>query len=295
MMKRLLLLTVIFLTACASGPKWNWEVQPEEREDGIYGSWVTSNPSNEFGSWTSSKVLGTKSGWLKKQPFIEVQGSHYVGVDIGDSYICGDSINTKLAWEDSSGRKFIETLYFRTSKNNETLIFSDRNAWAWERNRFLYQLNLWDKVTIQAEDTCGEVTIVRFDIEGTHHVSTIETNSEGFINTIKSEGSMSDHIKYHKKGKLGFDAKDLTKDEVRSLDRDTGIKIVYVEKNSPADSAGLMVGDYLIFINNQAIFGMRQTSQYLLSDDWRKQIDVVLTVIRDGQTKKIEVDLQGED
>jgi len=294
-MTRLLLLTAIFLTACASGPKWNWEVQPEEREDGIYGSWVTSNPSNEFGSWTSSKVLGTKSGWLKKQPFIEVQGSHYVGVDIGDSYICGDSINTKLAWEDSSGRKFIETLYFRTSKNNETLIFSDRNAWALERNRFLYQLNLWDKVTIQTEDTCGEVTIVRFDIEGTHHVSTIETNSEGFIHTIKSEGSMSDHIKYHKKGVFGFNFQDLTDDARRLLDRDSGVKVISVVKGSPVDNGGLLVGDYVIFLDNKPLNNVAESMKVFDEGDYSRRSKATLTVIRDGQTKKIEVDLQGED
>tara|TARA_B100000780_G_scaffold29418_1_gene18641 strand:+ start:57 stop:941 length:885 start_codon:yes stop_codon:yes gene_type:complete len=294
-MKRLLLLTAILLTACASGPKWNWEVQPEEREDGIYGSWVTSNPSNEFGSWTSSKVLGTKSGWLKKQPFIEVQGSHYVGVDIGDSYICGDSINTKLAWEDSSGRKFIETLYFRTSKNNETLIFSDRNAWALERNRFLYQLNLWDKVTIQTEDTCGEVTIVRFDIEGTHHVSTIETNSEGFIHTIKSEGSMSDHIKYHKKGVFGFNFQDLTDDARRLLDRDSGVKVISVVKGSPVDNGGLLVGDYVIFLDNKPLNNVAESMKVFDEGDYSRRSKATLTVIRDGQTKKIEVDLQGED
>ena len=295
-MKRILLLTVFLISACASGPKWNWEVQPEKRENGTYGSWVTSNPRNEFGSWTSSKALGTKDGWLKKQPFIEVQGSQYtntyVGVDTGDSYICGDSINTKLAWEDSSGRKSIETRYFRTSKNNETLIFSDRNARTWEKHRFLYQLNFWDKLTIQTEDTCGEVTIVRFDIEGTHHVTTTETNSEGFIDTIRSEVSMSDHLKYHKKGVFGFNFQDLTDDARRLLDRDTGVKVISVVKGSPVDNGGLLVGDYIIFLDNNPLNNVTESSKVFDEGDYRRRSKATLTIIRDGQTKEIEVDLQ---
>lgn len=193
-MKRLLLLTAMLLTACASGPRWNWEGEAIKRDDGKYGSWETSNHSNEFSNWTTSIAFGTKAGWLSNQPFIEVQGNpntaHYVGIDTGDSYICGDTMEVKLAWQDSEGGKSVESLYMRTSENNETLIFSDRAYSAWEKYRFMHQLNAWDKLTVQTDDTCGERTIVRFDIEGTHHVSTTETNSDGYSNRINAMSSL---------------------------------------------------------------------------------------------------------
>ena len=295
MMKRILLLTVFLISACASGPRYSFESQWVDRQDGVYGDWTTSNNSNEFNVWTSSRVLGSKGGLFSNQSYIEVQSGRntntYVGINIGDRYICGDSIVAKMAWEGFDGQKKIESTYLRTSKNNEELMFSKNRYAEPEQNRFIHMLNIWDKLTIQTEDTCGEVTIVRFGIEGTHHMTTTETSPEGITTVTKSEGTVNDHIKYHKKGKLGFDATNLTKDEVRSLGRDTGIKITQVSKGYPADNAGLMVGDYLIFINTQAIFDLNETTKYLLSDHWRKQTDVVLTVIRNGQTKEIEVDL----
>ena len=48
-------------------------------------------------------------------------------------------------------------------------------------------LNNWDKLTIQTDDDCGEQTIVRFNIKGTHHMNTTETNPEGDKFTIYSD------------------------------------------------------------------------------------------------------------
>ena len=58
-MKRLLLLTAMLLTACASGPHWNWEGEVIKRDDGKYGSRETSSHSNEFSNWTSNIAFGT--------------------------------------------------------------------------------------------------------------------------------------------------------------------------------------------------------------------------------------------
>tara|TARA_B110000908_G_scaffold77242_1_gene92914 strand:- start:1149 stop:1454 length:306 start_codon:yes stop_codon:yes gene_type:complete len=93
-------------------------------------------------------------------------------------------MEVKLAWQDSECGKSVESLYMRKSENNETLIFSDRAYSAWEKYRFMHQLNAWDKLIVQTDDTCGERTIVRFDIKGTHHMSTMEENSDGYSNRI---------------------------------------------------------------------------------------------------------------
>ena len=296
-MKRILLLTVFLISACASGPKFSWESQWVDRQDGIYGDWTTSNKSNEFSTWTSSKVLGSKGGLFSNQSFIEVQSGRntntFVGIDIGDGYICGPSVVAQLAWQSSDGRKIIEPAYLKTSKNNEKLIFSDRGTVQWVQERFLHFLNSFDKLTIQTEDTCGETTIVRFGIEGTHHMTTKQTSSDGMTNVNRSERNVSDHIKYHNKPTFGFNFQNLSDDERRALGRDTGVKVIQVVSGSPVDIAGLLVGDYAIFLDGQPLYDVAATVKWIDGIDYRKRSKAKLTIIRDGQTRQIEVDLQG--
>jgi hypothetical protein len=175
---------ILLVAGCASIPQHYYDGVNVKRSDGLYGDWKTSNHSNEFSSWTSSRVYGEKAGWLSKQPFIEVQGKSYLGIDTGDSYICGKALRVNLAWQKNDGQKLIEEISMQTSKNNETLILYGHANSQWKRIRFLHQLNYWDKLTVQTNDSCGEYTIVRFNISGTHHVATTETNAEGFKNTI---------------------------------------------------------------------------------------------------------------
>jgi len=298
-MKRILLLTVFLISACASGPRYSFESQWVDRQDGVYGDWTTSNNSNEFNVWTSSRVLGSKGGLFSNQSYIEVQSGRntntYVGINISDGYICGDSIVAKMAWEGFDGQKKIESTYFRTSKNNEELMFSKNRYAETEQNRFIHMLNIWDKLTIQTEDTCGEVTIVRFGIEGTHHMTTTETSPEGMTNVSRAERTVADHIKYHKKGVFGFNFQDLTDDARRLLDRDSGVKVISVVKGSPVDNGGLLVGDYVIFLDNKPLNNVAESMKVFDEGDYSRRSKATLTVIRDGQTKKIEVDLQGED
>ena len=188
----LAVIITLIISACAtgSGPRWLWEVQWVDRQEGTYGNWTTSHNSNEFDVWTRSRVLGSKGGQFSNQSYIHVQSSQgedaFVGINIGDGFICGDEILVKMAWEDSQGGKKIETTYLSTSTNNELLLFSYKRA---EKYRFLHMLNLYDKLAIQTVDKCGENTIVRFNIEGTHHMTTTETNPEGHSYTIKSKVS----------------------------------------------------------------------------------------------------------
>ncbi|MBT5150853.1 MAG: PDZ domain-containing protein [Flavobacteriales bacterium] len=298
-MKRIMLLTIFILTACAGGHRYSWETQRVDRQDGIYGDWTTSNHSNEFSNWTSSRVLGSEGGLFSNQSYIEVQSSQqaniYVGINIGDAYICGDYIRTKMAWawDYSDGQAIIEETRLNVSENNESLKFSDSFEWEREKNRFIHMLNIFDKLTIQSEDTCGEVTIVRFDIEGTHHLTTTETRSDGMTSVVRSESNVSDHIKYHKKGVFGFGFQNLTDDARRLLDRDTGIEVISVAKGSPVDNAGLLVGDYVIFVDNNPLNNVTESSKVFDEGDYRGRSRSTLTIIRDGQTKEIEVDLQG--
>ena len=186
-MKKIFLISLFILSGCILGPKNSWESEWVERQDGSYGDWTTANNSNEFSSWTSSIVLGPKK-IFSIQSFIEVQSSlfssPYVGIGIGDGYICGSGIRAKLAWQNSFKQE-IETIFFSISKNNKRLIFSQLDER--QKNRFLHMLNKWDKLTIQTDDDCGEQTIVRFNIKGTHHMNTTETNPEGDKFTIYSD------------------------------------------------------------------------------------------------------------
>jgi len=296
-MKRIFLLTVFLISACASGPRYSFESQWVDRQDGVYGDWTTSNKSNEFNVWTSSRSLGSKGGLFSNQSYIEVQSGRntntYVGINIGDRYICGDSIVAKMAWEGFDGQKKIESTYLRTSKNNEELMFSKNRYAEPEQNRFIHMLNIWDKLTIQTEDTCGEVTLVRFGIEGTHHMTTTSTSPEGMTNVSRSERTVADHIKYHKKGVFGFNFQDLTDDERRLLGRDTGVKVIAVVNGSPVDNGGLLVGDYVILLDNNPLNNVAESMRVFDEGDYSRRSKSTLTIIRNGQTKEIEVDLQG--
>ena len=85
-MKRLLLLTAIFLTACASGPRFEYELSQVYRPDGSYDAWKTTNVSNEFNRFVDSRAMGEKHNWSENVPFVRVVDDHYVGFNIGDGH-----------------------------------------------------------------------------------------------------------------------------------------------------------------------------------------------------------------
>lgn len=105
----------------------------------------------------------------------------------------------------------------------------------------------------------------------------------------KSPLSLNPSNHPEKKQKVGINFTDLTIEERRTLGRNTGVKIVNVTMDSPAYYADILVGDYLISIDGQLIANVGKAMEWLETVDWSNRSKSLLTIIRDGQEKNIEV------
>lgn len=188
-MKRLLLLTAIVLTACASGPRFEYELSQVYRPDGPYDAWKTTNVSNEFNRFVDSRAMGEKHNWSENVPFVRVVDDHYVGFNIGDGYICAQvRISAQMSWSKSGVASYVTEESFVLS-DDDTMLEVEWDPLRGTRttDRLMYMLNYFDKLAVQTSDTCGETRITRYDISGSHHVTTKQTDENGLSKIIKAQ------------------------------------------------------------------------------------------------------------
>lgn len=108
--------------------------------------------------------------------------------------------------------------------------------------------------------------------------------------------ALNDIVKHGRvvRGWLGLSAMDISPQYMRihKLTVDSGIIITKVQKNGPADIAGLDTGDIITAINNQAIHQLETAIQELgaLSPG----DTVTFEVIRNGETRQLEAVLSSE-
>jgi len=79
---------------------------------------------------------------------------------------------------------------------------------------------------------------------------------------------------------------------VLHLDFSEGVLVVEVERNSPADKAGIKVGDVIIGIDNQKVRNDQDIFSYILSNDLRHGDQVVFTLWREGSRFRVQVTLE---
>lgn len=188
-MKRIILLTAVFLTACASGPRSEYELSQVYRPDGSYGAWTTTNVSNEFNRFVDSRAMGKKHNWSENIPFVRVVDDHYVGFNIGDGYICAQvRLRVKMSWSKSGEASYIAEERFVISDDHTMLeIEWDPLRGTRTTDRLMYMLNYFDQLAMQTSDDCGETRITRYDISGTHHVTTKQTDESGASKVVEAE------------------------------------------------------------------------------------------------------------
>jgi S1-C subfamily serine protease len=96
---------------------------------------------------------------------------------------------------------------------------------------------------------------------------------------------------YIKRGYLGIRSQqvELPPEARRSLGREQGLGLllVSVEKGSPAEAGGLMVGDILVAINHQPVTDHDELSVYLSGESVGKPISV--QILRGGQPLEVSV------
>ena len=188
-MKRIILLTAVFLTACASGPRSEYELSQVYRSDGSYGAWKTTNVSNEFNRFVDSRAMGEKHNWSENIPFVRVVDDHYVGFNIGDGYICAQvRLRVKMSWsKNGEASNIAEELFVISDDHTMLEIEWDPLRGTRTTDRLMYMLNYFDQLAMQTSDDCGETRITRYDISGTHHVTTKQTDENGASKVVEAE------------------------------------------------------------------------------------------------------------
>jgi serine protease Do len=108
--------------------------------------------------------------------------------------------------------------------------------------------------------------------------------AQNIADQLKSSGTVS-------RGYLGILPQDITHElkEARNLQSTDGILVAQVDKDTPAEKAGLKVGDVVTGFNGTKVHDAQQF-RFLVADagpEARANLDI----IRDGKTKKLEVKL----
>ncbi len=89
------------------------------------------------------------------------------------------------------------------------------------------------------------------------------------------------------RGWLGVVIQEITPDIAEAIGVKEGILIAQVLKNSPADKAGLKVGDIIVALNGKKLDSVRELQLSVMKT--KPGTKVKLTVIRNGKKKEIEV------
>ncbi|UCE66972.1 MAG: PDZ domain-containing protein [Candidatus Zixiibacteriota bacterium] len=92
-----------------------------------------------------------------------------------------------------------------------------------------------------------------------------------------------------KRGFLGINQKNLTDEQKRENNIDGGIMVTDVVDDSPADKAGLREDDIIVKIDGKSIEGIGDLYSTIRSHKPGDRVNI--TYIRDGKTKRIDVEL----
>lgn len=95
-------------------------------------------------------------------------------------------------------------------------------------------------------------------------------------------------VKSTQKMKFGFYFNDLSQEQRRQLERNTGVLVNAVIENSPVFNANLLVGDIVISIDEKPLVNTEQAGQ-IMSNISPEQKSCVFKIIRNGTEKIITV------
>lgn len=95
-----------------------------------------------------------------------------------------------------------------------------------------------------------------------------------------------------KRGRLGFTAQDLTPElaEAFGTSRNKGVVVARVEHNSPADKAGIQVGDVIIAVNGNEVESSAQVRNEV--GLLRIGTEVKIEVLRNGKSKVLKASIE---
>ena len=174
---RVLGLAFLFLTGCATGGlATKWEIEPTASSENVTGIWTAAQSNDPFDPRLYSVVEGTSltPAFGNSTPVIFVQ-AQTVYMNLGDPYNCNQYGNSLLLkWTFPSGGSYVEKGYAMTTDDRK-YIYWPTSSWEWNRAGteksmlpILYKLNLASMLEVKMTDSCGDTSIARFDVSGTH-------------------------------------------------------------------------------------------------------------------------------
>jgi len=89
------------------------------------------------------------------------------------------------------------------------------------------------------------------------------------------------------RGWLGIVIQEITPDIAEAIGVKEGILVAQVMKGSPADRAGLKVGDIIVALNGRKLEDVRDLQLSIMKT--KPGTEVTLTIIREGKKKEIKV------
>ena len=258
-MKRLLLLTAIFLSGCAEvqqNIKNSMHLAYDYRDQ--YQPYSGEFDANHFDR--SKNTCDYKAELHREGAVIaDKRGFFGLGTPDAPNYSCSPNVN---------GRSM--------SCSPQSSNVDDRNSREWD-NKVLFDYDLkkkWD------------------ESEKLYHKACMSENGYKLVRVCFRNCEQPNQ--HEEKGTIGIEFKDLTVQERSFLGRNTGVKIVNIRLDSPAYYANVLVGDYLIFLDDQPVANVAQMMKMSQAIDWTKRSKTVLVVIRDSQEMGIEVDLASD-
>lgn len=174
---RFLGIVVLLLTGCATGGlSTEWEIEPTASSEYVTGSWTAKKSNDPFDPRLYSVVEGTSltPTFRNSTPVIFVQ-RRTVYMNLGDPYNCNQYGNRLLLkWTYPNGGSLVQEGYAMTTDDRK-YIYWPTSSLEWnqvgkQNSMFpiLYQLNLASMLEVKMTDSCGDTSIARFDVSGTH-------------------------------------------------------------------------------------------------------------------------------
>jgi len=174
---RVLGLAFLFLTGCATGGlATKWEIEPTASSENVSGSWTAKKSNDPFDPRLYSVVEGTSltPAFGNSTPVIFVQ-ARTVYINLGDPYNCNQYGNRLLLkWTYQNGASLVQEAYAMTTDDRK-YVYWPPSSGEWNQVGkhnsmipILYQLNLASMLEVKMTDSCGDTSIARFDVSGTH-------------------------------------------------------------------------------------------------------------------------------
>ena len=168
---------IVFLTSCATGGlSTKWEMEPTASSENVTGSWTAAQSTDPFDPRLYSVVEGTSltPAFGNSTPVIFVQ-ARTLYINLGDPYNCNPRGNyLQFRWTFPSGGSYVEEAYAMTTDDRKYIYwptsFLEWNKAGAEKSMIpiLYKLNLASMLEVKMTDDCGDTSIARFDVSGTH-------------------------------------------------------------------------------------------------------------------------------